>query len=345
MNRIIVFLFIFLFLISCESNQTDQIPNVNIPNQKEQTQINIKYYLSEIKNHPDDAELYFNLAQNYISLNNIEEAYQNVKKAVELEPENRNYLVLFMECLHLKKLNLDALEILEKLTFDESKDQKIMQMAINIYLQTNNYKKALRLIEKTSSKDDNPLTLTRKAFVYSIMGDTNNAIALLDNAIGIDSNYTPAKIQLAALVINFEDYGNAKLLLLESLKQDTSNAFLFYNLGLVYKGLSKKDSALICYEKSIQLDSSNAKALYLASIILLQKNKFEKAERYLQKVKLLKSDIPNIDFKLAVTKFKLSKYEEALAIFEKIDSSDVNNYNFAQESIKEIRKKYNVKPN
>ena len=326
----------FLLMMRCTNSEEDKIPpllaDINSP---AQIRARISALDTEVKKHARNDLAYYKMARLYASLNDVENTYKSIKKAMEINPTEIKYKLILTKCFYQKGLYIDAVELLESLS-DKIPEKEYVDLAIDIYIQTNKYRQALDLInEQLTHKPTNAYLISQKADITIALGDTSNAIKIYERAIAIDSTLAKPLGALSTYYLHKKDFAKAKEYATQALKLDSTNSQSNYNQALSLKNLGLKDSAIYYYERAIRYDSTFTQAIYNASIIYLQQKKYDKAEQYLKKVILLKSDIPNLEFKLAVTLQNRQKFDEALYYFEKIDTSNIN-YNFAQKAIKSI---------
>jgi protein O-GlcNAc transferase len=336
-NKSFLLFFLFIASLACNRSQEDKIPalpeNLNSP---EQRAIRIEGLKEATQKDPDNHLAFYRLAKLYAEANDLENTYISIKKAIALKPKEVRYLIILTRCFYQKGLYVDAMEQLEKIS-DKIQPEEYSELAIEIYSHTGNYRKALTLVnEDLKLATADILLFNKKAALTLILKDTATAISLYKKSFAMDSTIVEPIIALSDFYINKNEFDNAKKLAVKAFKLDSTNSKANFNLGLCFKNAGQKDSAIVYYDRAIRYDNSFIKALYNASIIYLQKKQYDKAEQYLRKIILLKSDIPNLEFKLAVTLQSTGKYEEALNYFEMIDTSDIN-YNFAQKAIKSLK--------
>ncbi|MFH2142840.1 MAG: tetratricopeptide repeat protein [Bacteroidota bacterium] len=100
------------------------------------------------------------------------------------------------------------------------------------------------------------------ANIYLQQKDTANYIKTLNK--GIDK-YPDEPLLLAQKINWYIDQGKsqeAKDIIIRTIKTDPENKLLHFNLGTIYEGKNNRDSAIICYKKSLEIDSNYLSANY-----------------------------------------------------------------------------------
>lgn len=92
-------------------------------------------------------------------------------------------------------------------------------------------------------------------------GETNAAIAQFQQAIGLDSKYFPARLNLAYAYERADRIEEAVAAYREAINFEPGNFFARNNLGVLYDKKGQYDSAIVELESALKIEPGNAMAL------------------------------------------------------------------------------------
>jgi len=144
----------------------------------------IKYFEEALKHMPDDAASMYELSAQYILAGRVEEGFEMIKKAAQLDPENKWYQLQLAEFYRKLEQFDDYTRIYETLTDKYPGDIEMLSNLIDAYLLTENYDKAiekLNLLERQAGT--NVIVSEQKVEIYKRQGNTKKAIAELEKLV------------------------------------------------------------------------------------------------------------------------------------------------------------------
>ncbi len=100
----------------------------------------------------------------------------------------------------------------------------------------------------------------KKGYSYFNQSNFSDAIIQYDKAINLNPNYADAYIDRGASKANIGHFKDAIADYLKAEELGFAKSVLYSNLGFAYYTLKQPDSALIYFEKALNIDSSNANA-------------------------------------------------------------------------------------
>jgi tetratricopeptide (TPR) repeat protein len=151
--------------------------------------------------------------------------------------------------------------------------------------------------------------LILRALIYQQMGDAEKQLLDLDKAIELQGSNVELIRWRAGLLLEKGEFEKAKQdFLVARFTQDDPE--LETNLGLAYYSLEKPDSALICLNKSIELDATYEPAYLYAGSFCLELEKFELGLKYLNLALLINPENVNALFYKGVALVELKKTDE-----------------------------------
>lgn len=98
-----------------------------------------------LKSQPDDAAVHYELGKNYLALKNYESAYASFEKATSIDPKNKWFWVGMYDVTYATKSYTQGILVLQKLI---PLDPNFKEDLVTLYMATNQYDKALELINK-----------------------------------------------------------------------------------------------------------------------------------------------------------------------------------------------------
>lgn len=213
--------------------------------------------------------------------NKYEEAGIKLEDAYQYSDDNKDYL-FFAASNYLNAKNYaKASELFENLLDQGYKGQRTVYSAVNA--ETGEKKefgdkqeRDLLVISKEYIKPTEELSESREntimnylIAIYSVEGNSEKALSLLDKAIAANPKDSKLLISKANAYLKMDDMAMYKETISKVLEMDPNNAELHYNLGVSEDQLGNKENARKYYQKTIELDPTYAAAYNnMAALIL-----------------------------------------------------------------------------
>jgi len=153
----------------------------------------------------------------------------------------------------------------------------------------------------------------------SLAGETNIEIKL-DTADEIAMKSVSAADQLflkGNRLYGEQKYAEAAAAFEEAVKMSQPNWGYFFNLGLAYKKMDKKDEAIAAFRKAAELNSESYSSNKELAEALGRGGAFEEAKAYFQKAVELSPDDPDAHYNLGACLTNTGESEAAQAHFQK----------------------------
>ena len=196
----------------------------------------IKLYGLVIKEKPDCAVAYYEAGSIYLLTNQLDLAYDNLRKAFELDPENEWYTIAYLNALGGLEKFAESEEILRsKIKVEPDKTEWEFQLALT-YFNMGKSAKAVKTLEKIEKDKGFSERITLlKASIYEndekydlARGEIEKVMVLFPEAIQF-------RIAAAELCIKSGDTDAAAGYYLEILEVDSVNIFALTNLTDYYR--------------------------------------------------------------------------------------------------------------
>lgn len=281
MKRYIIILFLFLTISGFA--QEDIRKNATFFSKgleckyKEDVQGAIVNFEAALKAMPNDAASMFELSEQYVRAGRMDDGFAMSKKAAELDPENKWYqkrLAMFYR--NNEQLDEYA-NIYEQLTAKYPDDINMLSDLLEVYLVTENYKKALEkldLLEKQAGFSD--LVSEQRIEIYKRQGNTKKMIAELEKLIANNPENTRYYHILAKA---YTDNGKEKeaIKLYNRIKEIDPND-QYINISLLEYYEKKGDMDRAFEELIAAINNKNLDFTTKANIYEYWFNKFEDAK-------------------------------------------------------------------
>ena len=185
----------FLFVVATGYSQVDVKKNADAFSKglqcKYKDDVNgaIKHFEEALKFMPDDAASMFELSEQYVMANRLEEGLAMIKKAAQLDPDNKWYQMRLGLFYRNFEQYDDYIKIYESLTAKYPGDINMLADLIDVYLITKNYDKALEkadLYVKHVGADTRYYHMLANAYMDA--GKEKKALSLLDKIKAMDPN-------------------------------------------------------------------------------------------------------------------------------------------------------------
>ena len=200
----------------------------------------------------------------------------------------------------------------------------------NTYFKLKDYEKAISDFDKYEELAGD---VTDEDFYYNKgwaendLAKYNDAIQSLNKSVGLNSSYTDAYSELGfayyKLNLNPEAITNYRTAM--SLSNEQNRIPIIGIADVYYDNLKNYDSAVVYYEKGIQLKNNSKSAYYRLGWCYNDKSRFSEAVEPLKQAILLDADYTDARTELGYAYYKLEKYDDALAQFRPIMNKDSKN--------------------
>lgn len=235
------------------------------------------------------------MAYSYLCINNLEEAEKYIAKALEIEPERKNSIILYrLICSRLGNSKVESRE-------DE------IEIGLN-YL--------LKARELAADKETIILTERDLGWAYDHIEKYEKAYNHLQNviALGVDNIWLHS--ELGFCFGGLEKYQEAIKHFEKAIKLGRNDEWIYARLGTMYEKLENYEKALEIFLKGLKTKEKNSEIWLLSEIAWIYNNKksdFSKGLEYLEKAKKLgRDDIwINSEFGLAYN-YYLKDYPKGL---------------------------------
>ena len=267
---------------------------------------------------PDNAEVYFELAEVMFRLNKFSEAVENYRAVLNLDPTHRkarlHLAAIMLAARQYELAENHALKLLEK----DPNDLEALVLRANLERTRGQLNVAQKTIEKVIGFDSqNVAAHGLLADIELSRGNTAKAEALLHLVLEFAPQSRPIRLALADLYVRQNRLDDAEELIGDMLEQSPKNTSLRFYFGefLLARGLG--DKALNQYRTTIETDPEKHFARDRLYDMYLTRGMAEDAKRLTDELEKASKDSPGIYYFKARNLLLEGKKEEALGLFIK----------------------------
>ena len=245
-------------------------------------------YLSGIKADTEQPLNYAGLVKINLLSNEISEADNNIKNALELSNEKSPLVYNTLSEAYSNAKIKDYSKAIELLSNAIKLNPEYIDSYISlskVNLLKGNGTEAIKNSEDVLNIDSkNPEALTIKAKVYILINKNNEAIVLLNDAIKSDSSYSPAFNELAELYANLKDYSKAAEFYrkyIEASEVTSEKQKRYASILYVNKEYEKAISIL---EDALTNENNSASTIRIIAYSYLRLSNVEKSKYYFEQL-------------------------------------------------------------
>lgn len=266
-------LMFILTLNACTNSDKQKSGDEKVVKADEFTRLN-----EDIAGNPGDASLYFRRAIVFDQRKNLKQAFEDISKAVMLDSGKATYFLLLAD-ISFKGLQIQkAINAFKKAIELEPENKEAHLKLSELYLYLKAYPQSLAEANEALKIDKNAAkAYFIKGFAYKETADTPKAISSFQTATELQSDYYDAYIQLGNIQaarknsIAVQYYNNA-------LRLQPSSTEAYYNRGLAFQNMGELDKAIEDYKTILKLNIRYSEAHFnLGYIDLVFKKDYKSA--------------------------------------------------------------------
>ncbi|KXK42686.1 MAG: Tetratricopeptide TPR_1 repeat-containing protein [Bacteroidetes bacterium OLB11] len=290
-------------------------------------------YTEFTNKYPENAVGLFNTARLQFNLGDEQNAVKNVKKACELEPDNKYFRNLYFQLLMYNNKYKDAENQLNFLISKYPENTDYLFKKAMLFVKTKEYDNAIEVLDQIEQKSGfNEDVILQKKSVYEAMGKTNEAITQIQKL----RKEEPGAIQYIIMMIDTYEKANQKQKsepLYKELETNFKNEPIAQvALAQYYLGKNNQSQYQYYIEKLSKIKTLTPKQKISLLIPTIQKLNVDSSKQNINIATLAKKIIEaspdSKDAKLfyANVLYYTKQYDEALYEYKKIIRLDESNF-------------------
>ena len=218
---------------------------------------------------PDDAENWGALGRYYRYHKNLVKCENAVKRALQLQPDNKKILLEGVALYKSLKDDRQALSVAEKLHSLDKDNPVVVDIYAGILDDTGSPDKALKLLSELVAKDQREMptaVITRWFKLMAKLERNKEARKWLRHQIQANPSSVDLKLIYASSCTTDLDYDDALRVLLEAHELDPTHERVNHDLAVVYRFQGNIAKALEHFEKLLSKDPHYASALRVVGV-------------------------------------------------------------------------------
>lgn len=253
MNKIPVFIFIACCLFACNNSDTKKQATDSLNNSSDQY---LKTFAQQVKASPDSVGLRLQYAFALDSLNKYKEALQQMDSLTS--KDSTNYGLWFAQgniAEDAQDTELALKSYANAVHIYESPDA-LLALA-NLYAEQKNNRAILlcsRVKQLGLGRDYDANCAFIIGVYYARTHDMNNAMKYFDECIAYSYTYMEAYIEKGLLYFDAQQYDKALQVFQMASTVNNLYADAYYYQARCYEMMNKKDSAVMFFKQSLQID-------------------------------------------------------------------------------------------
>ena len=229
---------------------------------------------------PQQGEFYFELAEGYRKVGELDEAIAIYKETLRRKPGFPLSLRGLEMALYQTGRLSEAAEVLEKMLASRPEDPTALSDLGLVYVRQGRPRAAVPFLRKALRVDpDLPAAYNNLGLALRAVGDPNEAEAAFRNSIRIRPDFSQAHNNLANVLAARGDSRQAEYHFEKAIHSDSKYAEARYNYGLILAGRGLFDRAQAQFEEAVRLDANFAEAHNSLGQLLAMKGEIEGAVR------------------------------------------------------------------
>lgn len=296
-----------------DARQNTRIPPVPAEDATQRVKAGVEYLSNIIRRSPNSALNYHKRAELYMILRDFPLAFEDINTALDISPSNGLYLLTRARVLRQLKRYDEALAAARRAEVLQQDTPELYVLLGDLTQQKRQYRQARLYLAKALQM----APYDGEAYFYTGLldarqGDTLSGIALMERALELKPRFLPAYVELTSIHTRLREYDQAREINRVGLKYFPKESALHYTRGGLYYSQKRLDSALICYRKAINYDTTNYMADFYAGIIYLKWNSIPQAIKSFQKVARYDAKYPQIHFLLGTAFDRIGNLEGSI---------------------------------
>lgn len=255
----IAFVAIILFF-SCKSGNRSSEKENNTITSDTLKQGSLELLEDRVQKEPNNTDLLNQLAKEYIKVNRLQEAFDQISRALQLDSTKATYHLTLADIFYASSRVYNAKESLVKALQAEPEHPEASMRLAELYFILREYEASLELLNRVLDKDKkNATALFMRGMVFKENTDTSRAIRDFQSAVEADPDYYNAYMQLG-VIFQLRNDPASEGYFTQALRSKPGSEEALYGRALWYQDHEKLDKAIRDYTAILQVNPRNKDA-------------------------------------------------------------------------------------
>lgn len=333
---LLMLFFLLILTIQVVFGQTNEINEAKLLSEVDQNKKALDVLNAALKTYPSEAKLWYHLGNVQLKTGNRDLAKQSFDKGISLnEKEAINYAGRGHISMLENNVQKAELDFNKALSLSKSKDLDVLKAVATGYLNDPKLAdKAVALLEKVKSADQDMETLILLGDAYLAQNNGGKAVTSYEHAAALDAKSARPHYSIGLVYLRSRNFKAAEESFTKAINFDPAYTSAYKELGELYYQMKEGEKAVKAYEKYLSLtDNPGEGNLRYAFFLFMAKN-FEKANDTFEALIKSKNVSPVTLRYYAFSLYETGAYAEGAEIFEqyfsKIGEKDIEatDYNY-----------------
>jgi len=237
----------------------------------------VQEWSKRINKYPDNDDYRYQRGMELVKDKKFKLALADLNKAIEMKPANADYVVSRAEThMALNETKLALEDYKTAVEIGPSNEDALLKLG-QFYLFVRQFDNGLNVFKKLEKVNpSNTEGHFYQGMLHKESGDTSAAITAFQRATQLDLFHYNSLFQLGQLYANNNDT-IALTYFRNALLADEFSDEAHYAIGLIFQKMGRKDSAIIHYQKTIDINAQHYYAYYNTGYVMLEQNNYDRA--------------------------------------------------------------------
>jgi putative PEP-CTERM system TPR-repeat lipoprotein len=219
------------------------------------------------------------------ALNQYEQAVASLERYTQAVPTNDRARKLLGATLVRKREAARAIEVLEPLVNDETKDAQLLTLLGSAYMQVGKFNEGTAYFSRASEAAPDVASIRMQQALGSLaQGESEAAVGQLENAINLDPEARQASVLLALVKLRQRDFDGALVAAKRLQEQMKDNPLADNLIGAAYLGKGDRKAARETFEAALGKKSDFHPARMNLAQLDLQEKRVDEAKKHYETI-------------------------------------------------------------
>ena len=285
-----------------------------------------RWYTEAIKRNGLNDQAIYKLAKFYMRYKQFDQAKARITKAIELDPRNVDYRILYSEILYEKDTPEVAIGYLRDLMFDLGEDHRILSNIAIFYSRSGQLKEFEFYLKKVINQGKKDEDFYRYMIKLNKLNDnTNEVIANTNELFKLNPGDLKARMEFGEYLVSLKRYPEALDQFMDIQTKLKSYPRVYFNMAKVYLITGDFKAAKANAEKEFEMNPNLDTSLYIVGEVARLTGNYSTAIEKLEKSIAINPRSVESLMSLGWIKLKQNYYSEAFELYNRAFREDQNN--------------------
>lgn len=285
-----------------------------------------RWYMEAVKRNALNDQAIYRLAKFYMRYKQFDQAKARITKAIELDPRNIEYRLLYSEILYEKDAPEVAIGYLRDLIYDLGEDHRILSSIAIYYSRSGQIKEFEFYLKKVINQGKKDEDFYRYMIKLNKLNDNVNEVVFNTNELlKLNPGDLKARMEFGEYLMSLKRYPEAIDQFVDIKTKLTSYPRVYFNMAKVYLINGDLKAAKLNAEKEFEMNPNLDTSLYIIGEVSRLMGNYSTAIEKLEKAIAINPKSVESLMSLGWIKLKQNYYSEAFELYNRAFREDQNN--------------------